>query len=204
MSELYTGTKFTSIFLDNTPPQHECLSELISWCELFQKNGLTPAHNSGTSGNLSYRITTNSSEFIITGTGLQQKDTLTNEHFVLVKSCDIAQKTVSVFGCRQPSSESMMHYAIYQTSPHIHAIFHGHHQGILAYSDKLQIPVTEQECEYGSTELIESVLPLIEKNVHFFILKNHGFISVGQNMTQSANTALRILQRYKTLEEMKG
>ncbi len=199
MSELYVGTKFTTVFFDDNPPQHQLLSELIYWCELFQEYELTPAHAGGTSGNLSFRINANSNEFVITGAGLKHKNKLGNEHFVHVKSCDLLQKVVNVCGSRLPSSESMMHYAIYQTLPHVNAIFHGHHQGILSFAEKLNIPTTEFECQYGSIELINSIMLLIEQNVEFFIIKNHGFISLGSSMKHAGERALSMLEQYKEL-----
>ena len=181
MGEIYTGPKFETVFLSNVAPEHTNIEHLKRWCKKFHEEELTPSHESGTAGNLSFRVQYGSNQFIITGAGLQAKCHLTDDDFVYVDSCNISQKKVFVNGTRHPSSESMMHYAIYKQLPEIQAVFHGHHQGLMDYADKLGLAVTETACEYGSAQLIESIIPFLGKH-NVFIIRVHGFLSLGTSM----------------------
>jgi len=194
MTELYTGPKFKTVFVHQHPPKHKGIAELAFWCSKFHLSGLTPAHQTGTAGNLSFRNTAENNSFIITRAGLKVKEKLSNAQFVLVKHCDIQKKIVYAEGTGYPSSESMMHYAIYSKLPEITAVFHGHHQNILAHVQVLNIPVTDNDCEYGSTELIESIMPLLGRYA-FFIIREHGFISLGRTMDEAGNQTLDVLKK---------
>jgi len=105
------------------------------------------------------------------------------------------KKIVHAIGKNKPSSESMLHYAIYAGRKEINAIFHGHSKEILKYGDKLGV-VTEKEMSYGSIELIEEVLKILDKN-DFVILKNHGFLSLGKNMEEAGKLVLEKLESIK-------
>lgn len=197
MSEIYTGPKFKTIFIKKEELVSEHLEELIGICEIFQQKGLTPFHESGTAGNLSFRIE-NSNEFIISAAGLTQKNKLKNSDFVLVKNCNEKDFLVEVVGTKNPSSETFMHNTIYSNSLEINSVFHGHNNLILEKASELGIATTTNYCEYGSIELAESIKDLIKKH-SFFILKDHGFISVGTNMQEAKEQAIYFLEKAKGL-----
>ena len=94
-------------------------------------------------------------------------------------------------GLKEPSSESILHYAIYRNRPDVNAIFHGHSALILANADTLNIPSTSREQPFGSIELVDSVLEILGTG-SFLIMKNHGFLSLGPTMEDAGNTVLRI------------
>ncbi len=187
--ELYTGPKFETVFISNEQPSHPHLSELMHWCSVFHQKDLAPAHESGTAGNLSFRLRQGENAFCITAAGLTAKCKLTEGDFVVVESCDIKAKKVFVRGTRQPSSESMMHFVIYKTLPHINAVFHGHHQGLLDKAEKLNIPVTNKSCEYGSVDLIDNIIPLLGI-CDFFIIREHGFLATGTDMNMTGTLSI--------------
>lgn len=198
MGEIYTGPKFETVFQSNQAPEHTDIEYLKNWCSTFHAQGLTPSHESGTAGNLSFRIFSGCNEFIITGAGLHAKCRLNESDFVHIVSCNISQRKVWVKGTRLPSSESMMHYAIYNTLPEVNAVFHGHHQGLIKYAKALDLPVTETVCEYGSPELIESILPMLQKN-KLFIIRDHGFISCGNTMNVAGELAVSACNQTNSL-----
>jgi len=189
MGEIYTGPKFETVFQSNHAPEHDDIEYLKNWCSTFHAQGLTPSHESGTAGNLSFRTFPGCNEFIITGAGLHAKCRLNESDFVHIVSCNISQRKVWVKGTRLPSSESMMHYAIYNTLPEVNAVFHGHHQGLIDHADELGLPVTETVCDYGSPELIQSIVPLLGKHT-LIIIRDHGFLSIGDSMEEAGHQVL--------------
>jgi ribulose-5-phosphate 4-epimerase/fuculose-1-phosphate aldolase len=196
--ELYTGPKFETVFLSWEAPSHQHLQRLIHWCTVFHRENLAPAHETGTAGNLSFRLEEGSNAFCITAAGLIAKCKLSPDDFVVVEKCDIQNKQVFVRGNRKPSSESMMHFAIYKALPKINAVFHGHHEQLLRNAQLLDIPVTETSCDYGSEELVESIRPLLGKH-NFFIIREHGFLSTGTNMEQAGALSLHYKQKNESL-----
>jgi ribulose-5-phosphate 4-epimerase/fuculose-1-phosphate aldolase len=197
--ELYTGPKFETIFLEKNIPGFSDLTRLIHWCSVFHRERLAPAHEKGTAGNLSFRLFPSGMAFMITAAGLTAKCRLQQHDFVCVEDCDLQQRKVFVNGNRQPSSESLMHYQIYQIRPDISAVFHGHHQYLVEFGENLDLPVTATECQYGTVELAQSIIP-VAANHDFFIIRNHGFVSLGQTMDQAGEKAIYYL---KCLADMK-
>jgi hypothetical protein len=191
--EQYTGVKFTTVFRNRITLQHRLLDELRMWCQLFDEKGLAPPYPGGSYGNLSFR--TGSNSFIITGTAIGLKDALCNESFVEVTACQTFQNKVMVNGLREPSSESMLHYTIYSQRPDVNAVFHGHCTELMENAALLNIQVTEKEAPYGSVELAESVGKLV--NSDFFILRNHGFVSLGRRMKEAGQQAVNMIERVK-------
>ncbi len=185
--------RFNIIFVSDEIPSDAKIEELKDWCERFQKNGLTPEIEGNYTGNLSFR---SEEGFIITASGLKSKENLSNDCFVYVKSYDEQSNTVYIEGKRQPSSEAVMHSLIYQTRKEVNAIFHGHNDAIIKNAEKLELPTTEEEHEPGSLELAEDVLGALgDKNL--IIIRNHGFISLGETMKEAGKQALATLRRSK-------
>ena len=168
------------------------LTELKHWCSLFHQHGLAPLYEHGSFGNLSFRVTPGSNEFFITATGLKLKDDLTDNSFVKVTGVDLDKELVKAEGALPPSSESMLHYAIYREREEVNAIFHGHSPVILNSGEKLKLPTTSQEERYGSLALVKRVLSIIDRH-NFIIMKNHGFLSLGKTMETAGAQALEVL-----------
>jgi len=193
-NEKYIGTKFKTIFNSSITPEYKEVEELQHCCIVFSQLNLTPEYEGGSSGNLSFRIVEDDNQFIITASGINSKNKLSDECFVKIIDCDLNNKLVYAEGTREPSSETMMHYAIYKQRKDINAIFHGHSDAILYNHLKLGIPVTEDEKPYGTLELINSITEIVKHN-NFFILKNHGFISLGTSMSLAASQTFTILNK---------
>jgi ribulose-5-phosphate 4-epimerase/fuculose-1-phosphate aldolase len=185
--------RFNVIFVSDEIPSDAKIEELKDWCEKFQKNELTPEIQGNYTGNLSFRT---EDGFIITASGLKNKENLGNDCFVYVKSYDEQSKTVDVEGKRQPSSEAVMHFLIYKKRKEVNAIFHGHYDAIIANAEKLKLSVTEEEYEPGSLGLAKEVVRALGDN-NLVVIRNHGFISMGKTMEEAGKRALATLQRSK-------
>lgn len=166
------------------------LEELKYWCRIFHLYNLAPNYNGVSYGNLSFR--TRNNQFIITASGLPLKDNLSDDCFVLVSSCNLKKKIIYAHGIRKPSSETMLHYAIYKKRKDVNAIFHGHSQKILL--SKLKFPETKREEPYGTIKLAHAVLEVLDNN-NFLIMKNHGFLSLGKNMKEAGKLAVKMYEK---------
>jgi ribulose-5-phosphate 4-epimerase/fuculose-1-phosphate aldolase len=185
--------RFNTTFVSNKIPSDARFEELKEWCERFQKSGLTPEFEGNYTGNLSFRT---EDGFIITASGLKNKENLGDDCFVRVKSYDEQSNTVYVEGKRQPSSEAVMHFLIYKTRKNVNAIFHGHNDAIIANAEKIGLSITEEEHEPGSIELAKEVVRALGVNM-LVVIRNHGFISVGKTMKEAGKQALDILRLSK-------
>lgn len=186
--------KFTTVFSGSFDPDNVLLDRLMLWCSKFHDTGLAPCYGEGTFGNLSYRKEKGKDIFVITASAVGLKDKLTMNEFAEVETVDLKNKIVQARGIRNPSSESMLHHAIYKQRNDVHAIFHGHCEKILNSCDRLNIRSTEKEEPYGSLELVNKVLAITSNN-DFVIMKEHGFISLGKDMEQAGRQALDYLSR---------
>lgn len=185
--------RFNISFVSDKVPSGAKVDELKEWCEMFQKNGLTPEVEGSYTGNLSFRF---NEGFVITASGLADKENLNNNCFVYVKNYDIQTNTVYVEGRKNPSSESVMHYLIYRAQEEVDAVFHGHNQAIVMNAEKLGFQVTEREHASGTPELANEALKALGDN-RLIVLKNHGFVSVGATMKEAGEVALDALRRSK-------
>jgi len=183
--------KFKTEFIDNKVPQDPRVDELKYWSNKFQDLNLTPLYKKISLGNLSFRLKENADPFIITASALALKDHLTDDSFVTVYSCDLKEEIVYASGTREPSSESRLHFAIYNQRKDVNAVFHGHSDKILYYADRLKITTTKQFEDYGSAELVKSVLEVLNDDL-FLVMKNHGFLALGKNMEAAGELALQM------------
>ncbi len=188
MPEKYRGVKFEVTFLDKNPPKHNNLTYLLLWARKFAELGFAEKNN----GNLSFRTVDGC---IITGAGKNLANIRRNE-FVEVVGFDISGRKPKVMckGKIKPSSESIMHLAIYDRRPDVNAILHGHSDSILKAGEKLGIPMTEKEKPYGTVALVKEIFKILEKH-KFILLKNHGFLSLGRTIDEAGSIALLVYKK---------
>ena len=184
--EEYVGTKFKTVFAKKAAPEDPRIDELIRWCRRFAELGLAP----GGSGNMSFR---SRNGFIVSRTaghlGLLKAD-----EFTEVLKTDLSRQELTVMGRHEPSSESMMHAAIYLARPEVSAVFHGHHDKILRQGKRLGLPVTGCEQPYGTPEIVQEILQILGQH-HFFLIRNHGFVSLGRSMDEAGQHAEAVLTK---------
>jgi L-fuculose-phosphate aldolase len=179
--------KFKTIFLSDEAPNDKGIEELKYWCNQFHKNNLTLPIGGAATGNLSFRT---DDGFIITATTLKTKENLSNDCFVRVINYDIHKNTFYVEGVREPSSESIMHFLVYNTRNDINAIFHGHSKAISDNAKKLGLVITKNEKPPGTIELANEVLNVLDEN-SIIIIKNGGFVSFGRTMKEAGELAIK-------------
>lgn len=186
MAEVYTGTKFRTVFARRGPPDDERLAGLIEWCHRGGQLGVV----GDTVGNLSARTPAG---FLINRTAGDLR-TITPGEFVEVLQADIAGRALTVAGAYEPSSESMMHAGIYAARPDVNAVFHGHSAPLLEAAERLRIPVTQHEQPYGTPELVAELLQVLGDH-DFVVIRNHGFVSLGRTMADAGRSLETVLER---------
>ncbi len=190
----YQGVKFRIEIVRKEFPKDSMIEELKKWCREFHVHNFAPPYKGGSYGNLSFRLEDGKDSFIITGSRVGLKDQLSDDCFVKVSSVDLKKKIVYAYGMREPSSESMLHFAIYQARKDVGAIFHGHCQKILSNANKLKILETTKEEPYGTIELVQRVSEILDQE-SFVIMKNHGFVSLGRTMKDAGELTLQMLRK---------
>ncbi len=183
----YFGTKFRFERLSKKSPKDERLPELKNWCQLYHDYGFAPSYEGGSFGNLSFRLYKNIPQFIITCANTSL-DKIIDKNFATVTACDFEEKKVyaHVRRKKESSSESMLHFAIYNMRKDINAVFHGHWKIPDKYVKKLGIPVV-RDIPYGTIELVEAIIKVLEDNKKVKIIKadNHGFFALGKDMQEA-------------------
>lgn len=194
--EKYLGIKFTTQNTGNYFEVDKRLTRLNKWIHIFGELGLAPVHPEGAYGNHSFRVKEN--QFVITRTGMIPSEPLVESDYCLV----FYKENRDVFitkGHHQPSSECFLHHHIYSSFPHVKVIMHGHSSLLNNYAAQLNIAETVKEHPYGTTELAQAAVDLLNtSNTDFFILKNHGFVCLGDDIETAATLVLdyygRLLQ----------
>ena len=183
--------KFKTVFISDEVPDEKDVEELKYWCNQFQKNNLTLPFEGNSVGNLSFR---SEDEFIITGSMLKTKENLSNDCFVRVVNYDVYKNSIYAEGKMEPSSESIMHFLIYNTRDDVNAIFHGHSDLIVKNAEKLKIIVTKNEQEPRTMELTNEVLDALGDN-NIIVIKNGGFVTLGGTMKEAGELSLNLLKK---------
>ena len=186
--------KFRTEIIGKEIPQDPRIGELKYWCGEFHRFNLAPLYKGGSLGNLSFRLKSGEDPFIITGSRIDLQGELLDDYFMTVHSCNLKEGIVYASGTKEPSSESRLHFAIYNQRKDVNAVFHGHSREILSRSDKLMIPITNEKASYGSMELVQSVLEILDDKF-FLVIKGHGFISLGKTMKEAGELALQMYKR---------
>lgn len=178
MSTESNAVSFSTIFLVRTPPTDARIAQLAQWGEKFYSMGLVQ----GMEGNLSFRTQLG---FIISGTGVPL-NALTQETVAEVTGIvyGLNRNSVYIKGQVVPSRESILHSQIYEERSDVNAIFHAHDTVLMKQAEKLGIPVTSAEKDPGSQELANEAVSLLkfEKEVYYFVLKNHGVVALGTTL----------------------
>ena len=186
MAEIYIGTKFRTEFARREPSRTEASEEFLEWCRRWSEAGWIGK----AMGNLSFR---SESGFVITPTGRDPK-TLTAADLVEVVTVQFLPPVLTVAGQHEPSSESLMHAAIYAARPGIGAVFHGHSDVLLEAAGRLGLPVTRRERPYGTAAMADEVLDVLGGHA-VMIMREHGFVAVGRTMAEADGAVRRTLAR---------
>lgn len=186
--------KFKTVFVKKCINTDKRIEELKRWCKLFSIYKLMPIVGGRAMGNISFRISGN--KFIITASGLKNKKNLLDNDFVKVVACDTKNMLIYVHGIKEPSSETMLHYSIYEKRKDINAIFHGHSEEIVKNYKKLNLVITKKFAPSGTIKLVNEVIKVLDNN-NFIVIREHGFLSIGKNINDAGNLTLKILDKIR-------
>ena len=175
--------------------------------------GYTGTDLIGSNGNVSIRRAHNgmSSGFVITATQLPSKENLAPEDCVHLETC--AGSEAHYHGTRLPSSESIMHWHLFETFPAIQAIVHVHESNALLYSEpnrsrwaELGIVESAQDIGGGTIEVGQATAETFTTETSYVILKNHrpdwdpgrtGTVVMGRTLDEALNRTLKIHEALK-------
>jgi ribulose-5-phosphate 4-epimerase/fuculose-1-phosphate aldolase len=194
--ENYQGIKFAYRRINNA---FSCaaaqLIPLNQWAFLLSQLGLTPVHAEGAYGNQSCR--TGHISFLITKAGMIPTEGLTADNYCHILDLDERTNAFHIEGPSIPSSESMLHNLLYRSQPRINAVLHGHSTLFLKYAQLLKIPTTKTFQPYGTHELALSALELLDESetTRFFILKDHGFVALGNTVEEAGRVTLEFFKK---------
>lgn len=192
----YEGVKYHSIIHDASLPSDKRVNELRAWCKTFHEKNLAPHYPGGTHGNMSFRLKRDEETFIITAARTSFAEDLADDSFFLIQKVDRKEMKVFAMGNpkREPSSETLLHNAIYQARPDVQAILHGHCKTISKHSEIMGIPTTSEFVESGTHKIVESVLEILNDD-NFIEIKDHGFMALGKSIEDAGRLSMEMLER---------
>lgn len=160
--EEYKGIKFKVVELEGEIPNKEKLLELDKLISKFIKTEKNE-------GNLSVRM---KNGFLIKKAGSQLTKLKENEIVFVEKIED--EVVYSIGGT--PSSESILHYKIYQERNEVNIIFHFHDEELINIWKGIEVG----PYEYGTLELAEGVNNAGKKE-NIIKIKEHGFVIIAKD-----------------------
>lgn len=154
--------------LDNTnapPVSSGLIKEINAWRRIFFLLGLIgqdPARYGGYGyGNVSCRLKENNKAFLITGTQTGHIPELGPIHYTTVTTCDPDLNHIISSGPIEPSSEALTHGALYRVDQSIQFVFHVHCPEIWRNADKMDLPTTSPDINYGTPEMAQAFEQLL-------------------------------------------
>jgi len=189
MAEEYVGRKFKTEFTEGYPADKSLEEEILTVGKKLNDLGLTPEN----AGNISVRT---EKGMLITPGGKNKGD-LGPGDLVEVHSFD--GKTARASGTLEPSSETPMHWLIYEKYPGIQAVIHVHDQLIVELGPTLGLPTTS-ETEYGTDRQAREVAELIG-GAQYVVIKNHGIVSAGETLEKALTRVLETHASAQTLPD---
>ncbi len=197
MSETEGVIKFNLEHKHKSLDQSISILEINAWRSVIYKLqliGQRPDRYQGYSyGNISQRLTSDKSEFIISGTQTGGLETLRREQYSHVQHADPEQNHLLSSGLSKPSSEAMTHASVYQHCKTVEAVIHVHCPYLWQYGEELGLPSTAADIPYGTPEMADEVGRLLltdelqEKK--FFTMRGHedGVIAFAENLETAAD-----------------
>lgn len=202
--------KFNQTFSLKSPLEYDIIRELNIWRDTLYRSRLIGQDESRYGGygygNISQKLSScyflkNKNKFVITGTQTGGLPELTESHYTTVLEYYPKKNLVIVEGPVKASSESMTHGSIYDLDDEINFVFHAHSPEIWKSSKKLDIPITNENIEYGTPEMAEEVNRLFKetnvKDKKIFSMGGHedGVITFGSNSYEAGGAMLYYLSK---------
>lgn len=192
----YIGVKFEAIqSSEELPRKTTDLYPVFSrTCDRLKAHNMTPTN----AGNLSIRCT---GGLIISASGCNL-GCIEQEELIFVEHCDAEAKHVLYRGPIKPSSESIMHWLIYEDRRDAQAIIHAHDE--FATRPELlagEVVESKREEPYGTIELARMAIETFQRAERIIVLKNHGYIAIGPDLDRTCDlvveTHLILLEKWQ-------
>jgi FMN phosphatase YigB (HAD superfamily) len=153
--------KFNSVLKKCKPLKTEDIRELNKVRDYFFKKKLIGMYQNGIGfGNVSCRH--GKDKFIISGSATGGFRRLSVNHYSLILDWNFRKNQVICSGKIDPSSETMSHIAVYNSSPSINTIVHIH-DNKLWKKLKNKVPTTNLKATYGTPEMAFSIKNVLKK-----------------------------------------
>ena len=179
------------------------LSEVNAWRTIIFRLGLIgqdpERYDSLGFGNISERLDSQSSQFIISSSQTGHIEHLSPEHYCLVVKADPRKNQIQSCGLYKPSSESLTHASIYAQDGNIQAVIHVHSPEIWNNTAALNLPHISANIPYGTVEMAIAVEQLFQsgdlQRTSLFTMLGHedGVVSFGVNMQEAAWELIKCL-----------
>ncbi len=193
LSEEYVGIKFSVECLGSldlsAPSLHLLATELLMETKRLPRGAILEM-----AGNVSLR---SPEGFIISGSGTDLCD-LWYHHLVrvIVHSQIKENACIQYYGDRLPSSETNLHWQIYQKRKDINGIVHLHPPNLSYLQSNPQIPRTSHYVPYGSIELAEMAAKALE-TINTVVLVDHGTVSIASTFKKAVDETLTLILNNK-------
>lgn len=185
--------RFRPMQRDLTIAPYPAIERLAHWCAVLDREGMTPEEDGASTGNLSFRTP---SGFVITASNTAFKRGLSTDDFVEVLRVDLRganEGIIHYHGGGQrglvPSSDTLVHHAIYAARTDVNAVLHGHDPYILAAGESLGAPITTRVVEHGTPLDAELTVQALA-GADYCVRRDHGFIATGRDLDRAGAVAL--------------
>lgn len=179
------------------------LAEINAWRSIMYKLNLIGQddHRYGGLGfgNISQRLDTKSSQFVISGTQTGHLEQLTRHDYCLITTAIPEKNSISSTGECQPSSEALTHASVYAQDNAVQAVIHIHSPAIWNKTHALQLAHTPTDIAYGTPAMAEAVAELINaqhwQHAAVFTMLGHedGIVAFGTSLSQTAQMLINLL-----------
>ncbi|TQR35775.1 class II aldolase/adducin family protein [Brevibacillus brevis] len=137
--------------------------------------------------------------FVVTTSG-SKLGHLSVDDLALVTECDEQLNTVKWIGTKAPSSETPLHYKIYEMRQDINVILHVH-TPLLTYSSSLKAYRTKQYYSYGTFDFGKNICSEMSgEKENIIIAKDHGQIAVGNTFEEAFDNIQKLFSIIKETE----
>ncbi|MFH0862492.1 MAG: class II aldolase/adducin family protein [Candidatus Altiarchaeota archaeon] len=175
--EKYEGRKFRVEFVRDGAAPERVLKGIRDAGSALDRLGLTPEN----AGNISVR----SNEGMHITVGGVGKGRLSEDDVVEVLDFDFERAVV--VGGKEPSSETPMHWLIYQSYPMANAVIHAHDELAVDSAKKLKetigVETTEAHAHYGTDDQAYQVIETL-KHAQYAIIRGHGVVCMGESLEE--------------------
>ncbi|MFP4180188.1 MAG: class II aldolase/adducin family protein [Spirochaetaceae bacterium] len=178
----------------------DIMSELREQLADFSRRSFARHLIGGTGGNNSVRLPGRNS-ILITPSGVSLADTVPEK----LIECSLEGEVIAAPEGHRPSKEASFHIGIYKLRGEVNSIFHVHPPYSTAYANLMKpLPLSTVSAQVklkyvpcvdtalpGSEELKEGILHTVSEypNSNAFLLREHGVVALGSDITNAFYTA---------------